>query len=378
MKRIVISLTILLFISLNLWCQNSDSTSTLSFMFIGDIMGHDTQINAAYDEINRRYDYDDCFKYVKPLISEVDVAVANLEVTLAGPPYKGYPNFSSPDELAVALKNAGIDILATANNHSCDRHKKGILRTIDVLDSLQIKHTGTFRDSAERADQYPMIIEKNGIRIALLNYTYGTNGIPTPEPTIVNRIDVNTIDQDIKKAKESRPDAIIVFFHWGKEYMSSPDKNQEYLTKYCINRGAHYVIGSHPHVIQKIEWIKDSINNNENFTAYSLGNYISNMRKRRQDGGLMLRMEFIKNDTETRLTESGYYLAYVYRPLIYDQREFFMVPVSQYENNPDFFSTDFQYNKMNIFIEDSRKLMQEKNTGVYEYVWKEGHWQLAK
>ena len=140
-----------------------DSVQRLSMIFVGDVMQHQTQLDAARNPVTGVYEYDSCFKYVRSLISSYDVAVANLEVTLAGPPYSGYPQFSAPDVLALALKNAGFDYLSTANNHSCDRGRKGIERTIRVLDSLKIPHTGTFKDSIERARNYPLIINKNGI-----------------------------------------------------------------------------------------------------------------------------------------------------------------------------------------------------------------------
>src|SRR5690606_9209178 len=105
----------------------------------------------------KKYDYSSCFQFVRPYVDSVDVAIANLEVTLAGPPYKGYPQFSSPDALAVTLKEIGFDVLVTANNHSVDRGRKGIERTIKILDSLQIAHTGTFKDSVAKEEQTPLI-----------------------------------------------------------------------------------------------------------------------------------------------------------------------------------------------------------------------------
>jgi poly-gamma-glutamate synthesis protein (capsule biosynthesis protein) len=146
--------------------------------------------------------------------------VGNLEVTLAGPPYKGYPQFSAPDELAIALKEIGMDVLVTANNHSLDRGRKGVERTIEMLDSLKIIHTGTFRDTVNRMNDYPLFIQKNGFVLALLNYTYGTNGIPIPEPNVVNMLDTVLMKKDITRAKEGKPDFIVVFTHWRKELLS--------------------------------------------------------------------------------------------------------------------------------------------------------------
>lgn len=131
--------------------EDSVNINRLSLLFIGDIMGHDEQIASAFNPGTGNYEYDDVFSYVRDEISEADIAIGNLEVTLGGPPYKGYPAFSSPASLAAACSNAGIDVLVTANNHSVDRGKKGILSTIQRLDSLGIMHTGTFADSAATA-----------------------------------------------------------------------------------------------------------------------------------------------------------------------------------------------------------------------------------
>src|SRR5450631_4660528 len=117
------------------------SSKKISFLFIGDIMGHDEQIWSAENRETHTFNYDEVFKYINPVISEADIAIANFEVTLAGPPYMGYPQFSSPADLASACKNAGIDYLVTANNHAADRGKKGIISTITKLDSIGIPHT---------------------------------------------------------------------------------------------------------------------------------------------------------------------------------------------------------------------------------------------
>jgi poly-gamma-glutamate capsule biosynthesis protein CapA/YwtB (metallophosphatase superfamily) len=201
----------------------AQDTTRLSLLFVGDIMQHDSNIAAAYNPIAKKYDYSACFEYVAPIIRSADLAIGNLELTLAGAPFKGYPQFSAPDALAVELKRTGFDVLVTANNHSVDRRRKGVERTIRVLDSLQVLHTGTFIDSAARDNTYPLIIEKNGFRLSLLNYTYGTNGIPVSKPNVVNLIDTIQIKLDLEKARTQQADAIIVFMHWGAEYQSLPN-----------------------------------------------------------------------------------------------------------------------------------------------------------
>ena len=149
---------------------------SLKIIFAGDLMGHTPQHKAARTA-DSSYDYAPCFRFVKDYIQSADVAIVNLEVTLAGPPYTGYPQFSSPRELALAAKEAGFDIMATANNHCMDRGRMGLERTLRVLDTLGIPHLGTYRNREQRDREHPLIVERNGVRLALLCYTYGTNGI---------------------------------------------------------------------------------------------------------------------------------------------------------------------------------------------------------
>lgn len=138
-----------------------ETDEEISFLFMGDFMQHSPQIKAAKDSMGN-YNYEHYFDYTNSLIQSVDFAIANLEVTLAGKPYDGYPRFSSPDEYAVAIQNAGFDVLTTANNHSNDCGSDGLVRTINVLDSLQFMHLGTYKDSTEKKNNYPLIIEKKG------------------------------------------------------------------------------------------------------------------------------------------------------------------------------------------------------------------------
>ena len=176
--------------------------SNASLYFAGDAMQHIAQIESAH-QADGSYSYSNCFTLVKEQISEANLAICNLEVTLGGKPYRGYPQFSAPDEFAIALKDAGFDIMLTANNHCLDRGSKGLIRTLDILDSLGIAHVGTYRNQEERDSLYPYITTTNGIRCAILNYTYGTNGITVNPPCIVNYIDTTQILKDINKAPGS-------------------------------------------------------------------------------------------------------------------------------------------------------------------------------
>lgn len=290
--------------------QPEPDSVLVKLVFAGDVMGHEPQFQAALQPGNT-YEYRDNYRFVKSYISAADLAIANLEVTLAGPPYSGYPMFSSPDALAFAVKDAGFDVLQTANNHTCDKGTKGVKRTLDVLDSLGLEHFGTYRNPESRAAEYPFIKNVNGIRIALLNYTYGTNGMPVPAGTVVNQIDTAQIRADLEKAKKSEADFIIATYHWGIEYQRTESPEQRSIAEFSAKHGADLVVGGHPHVVQPVKKVKgatDSV-----WTAYSLGNYISNQRDRYKNGGIMLEIDLVKTPTRTYLRDMAYVPVWVYK-----------------------------------------------------------------
>jgi hypothetical protein len=350
------------------------ATEKLSFLFMGDIMGHDEQIWSAENRETHTFEYDDVFRFIKPVISEADIAIANFEVTLGGPPYMGYPQFSSPPALAAACKNAGIDYVVTANNHAADRGKKGIEGTINRLDSLGIPHTGTFLNPGSRDSLYPLMFKKNGISIALLNYTYGTNGINVPEPVIVNILDKNVITADIKKARSKNPDITILFLHWGTEYDTVPSKFQTDLAGYFFSLGVDLIIGSHPHVLQKMIWMKNSNGGKDGIVVYSMGNFISNQRKPKTDGGAIVRIEFTREGSELKISDAGYYLTWVYTPIEKYRKKFFILPCSEFENTPEFFSKPAEYMQMKSFIEDARSLLYKQNINIREKIYNGTDW----
>jgi poly-gamma-glutamate capsule biosynthesis protein CapA/YwtB (metallophosphatase superfamily) len=349
----------------------------ISILFIGDIMGHDDQIRSAKDTLSHKYNYDSVFKYIKPAISEADIAIANFEVTLAGPPYMGYPRFSSPADLASACKNAGIDYLVTANNHAADRGNKGIISTISKLDSIGINHTGTFINDEEKTSRSPLMIQRSGISIALLNYTYGTNGIDIPEPVIVNIINKDLITNDIEKAKNNNADIVILFLHWGLEYDTIPSASQTEMAEYFFSIGADMIIGSHPHVLQKMVWKKNITEGNDEIVVYSLGNFVSNQRKPGTDGGSMVRIELAVNADSCWIANAGYYLTWVHVPVEEGRKKYFILPCSRFEKQSSFFSNPADFQKMKDFINSSRNLLYKQNKNIPEYIFNENAWTIA-
>jgi len=343
----------------------SQDTTRLSLLFIGDIMQHQTQISAAFNPKTGRYDYKPCFQFIKSVLSAPDLTIGNLELTLGGPPYTGYPQFSAPDELLEALKDAGFDVLVTANNHSMDRGRKGLERTIDLLDSARFLHTGTFKDTLDWLNEYPLVVESKGFRLSLLNYTYGTNGISVSPPNIVNPIDTARIRHDLQKAKAQQTDATIVFLHWGQEYKSIPNPWQQRIADFCFTHGAKMVIGSHPHVLQPIEWRKEP----DQVVAYSLGNFISAQWDRYKNGGALLHIDLEKimmpdSTSSVIMKDVSYSLAAVYRARDV-QRTYYLLPIEQFETDTTFIGKADR--AMGIqFRDDSRVLYKRENKNVEE------------
>ena len=341
----------------------SSTAQEMSLLFLGDIMGHGPQIKSAWNDSLKKYDYNKVFEPVEDIISSVDFAVANLEVTLAGPPFDGYPQFSSPDELAEACKNNGIDVLVTANNHSCDRGSMGILRTNRVLDSLEILHTGTFSNQQNRDSLNLLVLEKEGIRIGLLNYTYGTNGIPFHAPTYVNLLDSSLIKKDLKFARTKNLDKLIVFVHWGAEYQDQPNLYQKNFNQFFKRQGVDIVIGSHPHVVQPMHYIKN--NDKEFLTVYSLGNFVSNQRDFRKDGGVMFRCSIVKRD-KASISDKEYILTWVNKFYKNKKWHYEVLPCSNKTYGKEYFSRNEDYVKMQVYSDHAKNLFADYNINILE------------
>lgn len=340
--------------------------SRLNFLFVGDIMQHGGQIAGAYNAKKDAYDYRDCFQYVRPIIKNADISIANLEVTHAGKPYKGYPQFSAPPELSESLVDAGFNVIITANNHSCDGGSSGVTKTLDVLDGLGVKHTGTFRNKQERNQNYPLLVEKNGFKVAILNYTYGTNGLSVAAPLIINYIDSAVMEADFNKAREMNVDLIVCTLHWGTEYQSLPNAYQKNWEKFCYDQGADMVIGGHPHVLQPVE-VKE-IDGEKKLTAWSLGNFVSNQRDRTKDGGMILMAEVNKVSGKAVLGKVEHAFTWVYPRQEAVVKPFYILPDFDYNKyRTDFLDTEAKA-KYDLFFSDSRALFKEHSNGTSEYL----------
>ena len=279
---------------------------TARLVFIGDVMSHGPQITAARTT-DGGYDYADVFSRVRPIFDNADVVVANLETTLrTTPPYTGYPRFAAPAELAAGMHEAGIDIVTLANNHICDKGRAGIISTIAIVDSAGLGRTGAFADSADRTAHNPLRFTAGGLRFALLNYTYGTNGMPVPKGLQVNLIDTAIIARDLAVARRDDPDCVIVSYHWGEEYCRQPTRIQRELAAWTHARGADIIIGGHPHVVEPVEAHYNSDSSRlVGATYYSLGNFVSNQRFSHTDGGMIAEITVTKTEPSISAATSG-------------------------------------------------------------------------
>ena len=362
------------FIALVLYCATAhaavaqyipmpaEGIAKVSLLFAGDIMQHETQLKEARTG-NGTYSFTNSYRYIKKDINAADIAIGNLETPIGKSGYSGYPSFCAPDSFLYAAVGAGFDALLLANNHCLDKGKATILHTMDMIDSLKVEYCGVYRNSQEREERYPLIIEKKGIRIALLNYTYGTNGREIPSPLIVNLIDKETMAKDILKAKSMAPDAIIACMHWGDEYVSLPPARIKEMADWLIAQGVDHIIGNHPHVIQPVEIRFNEERCKNNTVVYSTGNLLSNMSLRRTDGGIMIRMGLYKYMNHTHLSSLGYMFTWIAPKKSNGRRDFTIYPAATtiIENDSN------AREKLELFLNDSRKLMEKYNRGdVYE------------
>ncbi|GFZ92367.1 hypothetical protein GCM10008018_43350 [Paenibacillus marchantiophytorum] len=240
------------------------------------------------------------FSKVKPYLRKSDLTIGNLETTFSGKKFREEPGkllFNSPDKFAAALRNLGFNVLGTANNHCMDGKLSGLRRTLDVLDRQGLRHTGTYRSAQEA--QRKLIVNVKGIKIGILAYTKGTNGIPVPEPWLVNRLNQKKIIADVRSLKR-RTDFIIACLHFGKEFRTYPDRNQIQLIQVLFNNGVNVVLGAHPHVLHPIRMSKvkdiDGLTRNR-VAASSLGNFVSTELPRHPDRlrGTILILTVTKN-----------------------------------------------------------------------------------
>lgn len=280
--------------------REARESSTLKIIAAGDLMFHMPQINSAR-EADGSFDFNPPFHHVAEHIKDADIAIANLETVTAGDHigFSGFPRFNSPEAVLDAISDTGFDLLVTSNNHSLDKGKTGIINTIDAIGDRGMEYIGTSKDKRRPF----VVMDANNIKIGILSYTYGLNGLDSlltaeERENMVNLIDRDLISEDILALNEEKVDLIVAYMHWGNEYHSSYSNEQKELAEFLNDNGVDIILGSHPHVIQGIEEIHSD--SKMTFVAYSMGNFISNQRYDTMgvsatEDGMMVQIEVTKD-----------------------------------------------------------------------------------
>lgn len=341
-----------------------------SMSAIGDIMCHNSQYKDAYVSSTGTYDFSYVFEDIKNYVSEADIAIGNLETTFAGKEkgYSNYPRFNTPEQLAYNLKDFGIDVLSTANNHSMDTNYAGIVSTLNYLDDAGISHVGTNTSWYDRNEI--LIKDVNGIKIAFLSFTYGTNGIPVPtdKSFAVNLIDDNFILKQISLAKKQNPDLIFANMHWGYEYHTKQSAEQERLANLLFTNGVDVILGSHPHVLQPMEKRTITLEDGSTkdcFVIFSLGNFMSGQTKVNTRNSIILNMNFTKSGEtgETTIDEVSYVPIYMYKSSSGSTKRYKVLDIektlSNYDNGTDTSIGKSMYSTLQIELSKIKSIMGE-------------------
>ena len=347
--------------------EETPTDTTFTLTAIGDIMCHNTQYIDAYNDETGEYDFSYVFEDISLYTKTADICVGNLETTFAGEDvgYSSYPTFNTPDSLAYELKDIGVDVLSTAGNHALDKGFNGLSRTIDVLNDADISHLGTYKTEEEQ--DKTLIKYVKGIKIAFVNFAYGTNGIPisSDKPYCVNLIDENLMKEQIDKAKHEEPDIIIACMHWGTEYKTTPNSTQEQLTDFLFKNGIDIILGTHPHVLEPMEKrtvTLDDGTTKDGFVVYSLGNFIADQNAEYTRDSIILNIDITKH-TDGKITIDNYEYVpiYMYKDTSKKKQKMKLLDINKniynYENYLDNNISETLYNTLKNELSKIQKIL---------------------
>lgn len=305
-------------------------TGRATILATGDLMMHLPTVRSGRS--GNEYNFDYIFSYIDDYVTSADYAVVNLETTLSGTEgrsYTGYPKFNSPDAVASAVKSSGFDLLLTANNHCNDYGTHGIKRTLEIIKAANLDTLGTYSTAGE---QHYLVRELGGLKVGMLNYTYGDigdnpsrpsiNGLPTDSAAadLVNAFDYDKLDlfysevkEQISAMKASGADAIVMFIHWGEEYSTRVSSTQKEIAQKLCDLGVDVIAGSHPHVLQTMDLLTASADStHQTLVLYSMGNFLSNQRADNislttgeSEDSLLFSFTFVKYSDGTVVLESA-------------------------------------------------------------------------
>lgn len=349
--------------------ENSLSKEPITFTLtaLGDSLCHNTQYWDAYNRKTEIYDFSYVYDDIRSYTESSDITIASLETTFAGEDrgYSNYPTFNTPDSLATALKEIGVDIISTAGNHALDYGYSGLCRTIDVLDVSGISHLGTYKTKED--SEKLLIKDVKGVKIAFINYTYGTNGIPLPsgKEFCVNLIDKDLIQMQIEQAKNENVDMIVACMHWGTEYRTTANSEQKELADFLFKNGVDVIIGNHPHVLEPMEkrtvtmadgTVKDC------FVVYALGNFTADQRDEITRDSAILNLTITKNsDDKISIDKVDYVPIYMYKNKNVSTKKFKILDIektiSKYESGEDTSIGISVYNNLKVQLQKIKNIL---------------------
>ena len=323
---------------------------TVCITFLGDMMMHAKQLG---------YDCDGFISELGGITRDADISVANLEFTLAGEPYSGYPAFSAPDRYAYSIAEHGVDVFLTANNHILDKGPRGLRRTLQVYEAMQeecgIKYTGCALDGASDKLVNPLIVVGRGIRIALVNFTYGTNYKPDAGWPAVKHMSKPVVEEMMASARERGADFVIALPHWGTEYRLRHSREQQEWAEWLVSQGADLIVGAHPHVVQDTTHIHGVP------VIYSMGNAVSNMSAENTRLELAVRARFVSHpDGRKEMLEPELIFLWCCLPGMLNDN-YTTIPVSEYTGRRDKWREPSDYDNM---IATYKRVTKE--TGINE------------
>lgn len=350
--------------------QDTAEPITFTLTSLGDTLCHNTQYWDAYNSQTDEYDFSYVYEDIKNYTSSSDITIGSLETTFAGKEkgYSNYPTFNTPDSLATALKNIGVDVVSLAGNHALDYGYNGLCRTIDVFDNIGLSHLGTYKTAEDQ--EKILIKDVKGVKIAFINYTYGTNGIPLPsgKDFCVNLIDKDFIKKQINQAKEQNVDMIVACMHWGTEYRTTANSEQKDLANFLFENGVDIILGNHPHVLEPMEkktiTLQDGTTKDV-FVVYALGNFTADQRDEITRDSAILNLTITKNsDSKISIDKVNYVPIYMYKNTNVSTHKFKILDIEKtikdYEEGTNTSINSTVYNNLKKQLEKIKSILGDE------------------
>ena len=350
--------------------QDTAEPITFTLTSLGDTLCHNTQYWDAYNSQTDEYDFSYIYEDIKNYTLSSDITIGSLETTFAGKEkgYSNYPTFNTPDSLATALKDIGVDVVSLAGNHALDYGYNGLCRTIDVFDNIGLSHLGTYKTAEDQ--EKILIKDVKGVKIAFINYTYGTNGIPVPsgKEFCVNLIDKDFIKKQINQAKEQNVDMIVACMHWGTEYRTTANSEQKDLANFLFENGVDVILGNHPHVLEPMEkktiTLQDGTTK-EVFVVYALGNFTADQRDEITRDSTILNLTITKNsDSKISIDKVNYVPIYMYKNTNVSTHKFKILDIEKtikdYEEGTNTSINSTVYNNLKKQLEKIKSILGDE------------------